>query len=269
MRRMAMTRDGRITYCSSPDNLVGKGRCNHVAVALEGETAEQFRERFDKENKIMKIENISKYDFTLPEDYFDNKSVEQVERDYILLNAVNLRLKKAIQVDKKYFYQNATTAPDPKELEVLNANYSKNLEAFNNLVAKYKEEHPDYYETIPCQKTYKPSEDDKKEAQDFVNSITSPDARCYWYFKTKSEVTQYKSFMKDKPSFMTTKRVLKAEKKEEYESFQKYAYEVSGYPGTSAINAQVKTTVPSVKYVQARDIELDVPGDFMDLKIGN
>lgn len=264
-----MTRDGKMTYCSSPDHLIGKGRCNHIAVAQDGETAEQFKERFDKENRIMKIENISKYDFTLPENYFESKSADQVERDYILLNAINLRLKKAIQVDKKYFYQNATTAPDPKELEALNIMYSKNLEVFNSLVAKYKEEHPDYYEEIPCQKTYKPSDEDKEEAQNFVNSITSPDAKCYWYFKTKSEVAQYKKFMKDNPIFMTTKKVLKEEKKAEYESFQKHAYEVSGYPGSSAISKQVKTTVPSIKYVQARAIELDVPGDFMDLKIEN
>ena len=32
-KRLAMTVDGRLTYCSADEHNIGKGRCNHVSHA--------------------------------------------------------------------------------------------------------------------------------------------------------------------------------------------------------------------------------------------
>ena len=44
-KRLAMTTDGKLTYCTADDEHVGKGRCNHVAHQKVGETQEAFLER--------------------------------------------------------------------------------------------------------------------------------------------------------------------------------------------------------------------------------
>ena len=44
-KRLAMTVDGKLTYCTADDEHVGKGRCNHVAHQKVGETQEAFLER--------------------------------------------------------------------------------------------------------------------------------------------------------------------------------------------------------------------------------
>lgn len=48
MKVLAMTTDGKLTYCiASPENR-GKGRCNHVAHQNNGETNEDFVKRITK-----------------------------------------------------------------------------------------------------------------------------------------------------------------------------------------------------------------------------
>ena len=39
---LALTEDGRITFCSAPEELRGKGRCNHIAHQKAGQTPEEF-----------------------------------------------------------------------------------------------------------------------------------------------------------------------------------------------------------------------------------
>lgn len=46
---LAMTHDGRITYCVSPEGKRGSGRCNHIAHIKDGESQEDFLERALKE----------------------------------------------------------------------------------------------------------------------------------------------------------------------------------------------------------------------------
>lgn len=41
-KRLALTRDGRMTWCTSPEEKIGWGRCNHIAHAHAGETSESF-----------------------------------------------------------------------------------------------------------------------------------------------------------------------------------------------------------------------------------
>ena len=41
-KRLAMTTDGKLTYCSAAEENVGKGRCNHIGHARNGESPEYF-----------------------------------------------------------------------------------------------------------------------------------------------------------------------------------------------------------------------------------
>ena len=40
----ALTEDGRLTYCTAPEDQRGKGRCNHVAHQKEGQSVADFIE---------------------------------------------------------------------------------------------------------------------------------------------------------------------------------------------------------------------------------
>lgn len=266
MRRLAITKDGRFTYCCSPDSKLGKGRCNHIAVQSEnngtiGESADEFMKRMEEERKklnMVNIKNISKYDFSLPEDYFDNREKDQVVKEYVHIAAINLRLKNRIKTYAKYFFAKDIEEPDSEKVsEAMKAAYPKKLE-FENAMREFKGAHPDWYEKVPCQVTYKPSEEDKVRAQQFVDELDNDDARCFWYFKTKSMLDEYKKFMKDKPVFMTAKFALKAEYKDAFGEYQKEIEEKTGWYGEAAVKKTVTATVPGKKYTQLRAIELNV-----------
>lgn len=47
-KRLALTKDGRMTWCTADEENIGKGRCNHVAHQKVGETQEEFMERANK-----------------------------------------------------------------------------------------------------------------------------------------------------------------------------------------------------------------------------
>lgn len=49
MRRLAMTIDGRMTYCTASPDQRGEGRCNHVAHQKENETTTEFCARIASE----------------------------------------------------------------------------------------------------------------------------------------------------------------------------------------------------------------------------
>ena len=49
MKRLALTKDGQMTYCSSADENVGKGRCNHVDHQHADESPVEFTLRMQSE----------------------------------------------------------------------------------------------------------------------------------------------------------------------------------------------------------------------------
>lgn len=67
MRKLALTRDGRITYCTATEDNMGKGRCNHISHQGKQESAEEF---VDRANKIIEI---GKQDTNLGDPEYDNK----------------------------------------------------------------------------------------------------------------------------------------------------------------------------------------------------
>ena len=52
-KRLAMTTDGKLTYCSASDENIGKGRCNHIGHALKGESELDFLNRINKTMKLL------------------------------------------------------------------------------------------------------------------------------------------------------------------------------------------------------------------------
>lgn len=44
-KRLAVTKDGRLTYCTATEENIGKGRCNHVTHQKQGESQEDFLNR--------------------------------------------------------------------------------------------------------------------------------------------------------------------------------------------------------------------------------
>ena len=50
-KRLAMTVDGRLTYCTADDEHIGRGRCNHIAHQRMGEDPQDF---LDRANEIQK-----------------------------------------------------------------------------------------------------------------------------------------------------------------------------------------------------------------------
>ncbi|NLZ80352.1 MAG: hypothetical protein GX913_00885, partial [Clostridiales bacterium] len=44
MKVLALTEDGRMTYCTAPEDQRGKGRCNHIMHQKEGQSVVEFVE---------------------------------------------------------------------------------------------------------------------------------------------------------------------------------------------------------------------------------
>lgn len=71
-KRLAITADGRMTYCSAAEDLVGKGRCNHIAHQLSKESRENFLNRMS-ENEV----NYGKY---MPDEEYLLELEERLKR---------------------------------------------------------------------------------------------------------------------------------------------------------------------------------------------
>lgn len=52
MKRLALTKDGKLTYCTASDENIGKGRCNHVAHQKAGEINDNFLKRISEKDML-------------------------------------------------------------------------------------------------------------------------------------------------------------------------------------------------------------------------
>ena len=62
-KRLAMTKDGQLTYCTASEENIGKGRCNHIAHQKNGEDPVTFMNRVNNAQNASydkKIEMIQK-----------------------------------------------------------------------------------------------------------------------------------------------------------------------------------------------------------------
>ena len=69
---LALTTDGRITYCTASEEDRGKGRCNHIVHQDKNESIEQFTERYNK--MIEESSNVTK----------ENETAEEIKDKEIL-----------------------------------------------------------------------------------------------------------------------------------------------------------------------------------------
>ncbi len=53
-KRLALTKEGKLTYCTASEENIGKGRCNHIAHQKNNETAEEFTKRINQKPKELK-----------------------------------------------------------------------------------------------------------------------------------------------------------------------------------------------------------------------
>ncbi|MGM0197286.1 BRCT domain-containing protein [Enterococcus sp. AZ180] len=72
MKRLALTKDGKMTYCQSSDENVGKGRCNHVDHQKDGESSDSFIARIEES----KVEEKGYAAATKETPYNDNAFIE-------------------------------------------------------------------------------------------------------------------------------------------------------------------------------------------------
>lgn len=62
-RRLALTKDGRMTWCTAPEDKIGIGRCNHISHQYNGESPESFGIRAESYlNALEDIENLKNID---------------------------------------------------------------------------------------------------------------------------------------------------------------------------------------------------------------
>lgn len=54
-KRLALTKDGQLTYCTSSEENIGKGRCNHIVHQNIGESNEDFLNRTSEKEMLYGI----------------------------------------------------------------------------------------------------------------------------------------------------------------------------------------------------------------------
>lgn len=54
-KRLALTKEGTLTYCTAVDENIGKGRCNHITHQTINETNEEFLKRISDENNMKTV----------------------------------------------------------------------------------------------------------------------------------------------------------------------------------------------------------------------
>ena len=84
-KRLALTVDGNITYCTATDENIGKGRCNHIGHQKDEESQEDFVNRIESEIKLSKIKNLKLKDL---KNMYDNgedlELLKQLENEELI-----------------------------------------------------------------------------------------------------------------------------------------------------------------------------------------
>ena len=58
-KRLAMTKDGVLTYCTATDENIGKGRCNHVSHQKNGQSIEDYIKSVQKDIEANSFKKLS------------------------------------------------------------------------------------------------------------------------------------------------------------------------------------------------------------------
>ena len=84
-KRLALTVDGNITYCTASDANIGKGRCNHIAHQKDGQSIEDFVSSIDNEINSSALKTLRLKEL---KDICNNKEhidfIKKLEIEYLL-----------------------------------------------------------------------------------------------------------------------------------------------------------------------------------------
>ena len=270
MRRLALNKDGLLTYCTCPPEFVGKGRCNHVAHIEEGQDVAAFVRSIDEKaatgeisvqrekalvkfgkDASVKLSYVGDIDLAGKEALFEgrpgNYSLTEYGK-YIVLSQGKkafARLVFELDEDQKYHRQIEVQVKDPYEFAESLKQYQENKNRFDALVKEWKAENSDKFTEEP-----------------FIPSVQ----RYAKYFEFDTEgytaedaVQGYKFFSKaldsvDKSKLYIAKRsIIKPEFKEEYVeaciSFRKAV----GLPTEAELKERVAAVVTQKKHRLALD----------------
>lgn len=83
-KKLALTKDGKLTYCTSSEENIGKGRCNHIAHQKENESNNDFLERCYNYNNYNGYDNnFNKNDSNKNmREYFKDQNLSIVNKLY-------------------------------------------------------------------------------------------------------------------------------------------------------------------------------------------
>lgn len=102
-KRLALTNDGKLTYCVAPEDKIGQGNCNHVVHQRKGERKKDFIKRV---NKIMEIQHPD-YEITLDDlkEFCKNNPKARENERYNILRVIaeesgmNITLKGGFSIE--------------------------------------------------------------------------------------------------------------------------------------------------------------------------
>jgi hypothetical protein len=96
-KRLALTKDGQLTYCTADDEHVGKGSCNYIEHQMNGESNDDFMKRV---NESKQWKNYDEFNSLLHEDDWKTRytMAERGPLDGIndLVNDENERVRSAV-----------------------------------------------------------------------------------------------------------------------------------------------------------------------------
>lgn len=76
-KRLALTKDGKMTWCTADEEHIGKGRCNHIAHQKNNETNQEFVARAEK---LTKKENF--YGPFVPDEGYLKKLEDKLKKAF-------------------------------------------------------------------------------------------------------------------------------------------------------------------------------------------
>ena len=95
-KRLAFTKDGKLTYCTASEENIGKGRCNHVAHQQIGETTKDFIIHVNEELLLKNARENYKQELYNLSAKEKNKMIKNHENLDIFVNDKSWRIRKAV-----------------------------------------------------------------------------------------------------------------------------------------------------------------------------
>ena len=256
-KRLALTKDGRMTYCTATEENIGKGRCNHIAHQKEGQTEVDFVEEANKiwdikedeknvkvsfdENDNIKIEYAGSVIKTKNKDFlFENKNGTYQPTEYakyiILSQGKKMFSRLICELDKdfKYHRESFVDVVDPDIFYERKSQYTDNKKVFEELVSKWKEENMEKFENVP----YIPSIQRYARNFSFNKEITLEEAVQGYKYCNQA----LKNIDRDKIQ-LGSKIMIKPEYNEEYINVCKEFRKKAGFPTDSEIKMEIKDTI--------------------------